>query len=266
MTLTQSETEAVETLVDYLSETTPPDRNCPPRHHAAHQALVLLAVAAGFDGQHADEILARTWRDRLNVQRDLDRLAELEKHTDSAGHPFDPALPGHLDQFIAAWQTSIGTDQSQPLGTVRGTDNEWHTVTLADLIQLRDRIAYAEKTRAELAEKCHTYRGQLDKARATAPQVWAIDSSWWDRTRLCTTQEAARALTEAYISKSAARKPIAKFEWRPVEHEPDTLELIGTLDGEEYPANMWIFPVTPDDTMALDAEDDAESGASNADA
>lgn len=90
-------------------------------------------------------------------------------------HPFDPALPGHLDAFIAAWQTDIGSEPTFPLATVlaRFETNEWCTLTLGELIQLRDRLAFAEKTRLELAEKCAAYRGERDQARELARE--AID-------------------------------------------------------------------------------------------
>lgn len=85
MRLTKAQTAAIDTLLDYLAETTRPGHAGPPKHAEAHNALVLLAVAAGHDGNDADARLAATWRDRLNVQRDLaeverlaDRVAELE--------------------------------------------------------------------------------------------------------------------------------------------------------------------------------------------
>lgn len=78
MSLTKAQTAAVDTLLDYLAETVRPGHTSPPKHAEAHNALVLLAVAAGHDGNDADGRLAATWRDRLNVQRDL---ADLEGKT-----------------------------------------------------------------------------------------------------------------------------------------------------------------------------------------
>lgn len=71
MTLTKAHAAAVDTLLDYLTETVRPGHMSPPRHGEAHNALVLLAVAAGHDGHDADARLAKTWRDRLNVQAEI---------------------------------------------------------------------------------------------------------------------------------------------------------------------------------------------------
>lgn len=91
-------------------------------------------------------------------------------------HPFDPAVPDHLDAFIAAWQTDIGTDETLPVGEALHVDGQWRVLTLGELIQIRDRLAFAEKTRLEiaaktrleLAEKCATYRSERDDYHAKA--------------------------------------------------------------------------------------------------
>lgn len=98
MTLTKAQAAAVDTLLDYLTETIRPGHMSPPKHGEAHQALVLLAVAAGHDGHDADARLAKTWRDRLNVQAYIGRLTKQAAIKDQAIESLRRTLNRNLDR------------------------------------------------------------------------------------------------------------------------------------------------------------------------
>lgn len=81
---------------------------------------------------------------------------------DEQPHPFDPDLPGHIAELIAAWQFDGATQKI----TFAGRDGNARMLSLGQLAQLLERDAYAETTRLQLAEGSHKLRGQLDVARA----------------------------------------------------------------------------------------------------
>lgn len=139
MSLTKAQTAAVDTLLDYLAETARPGHTSPPKHAEAHNALVLLAVAAGHDGNDADARLAATWRDRLNVQRDL---AEVDRLTTALADARDGTFYADLNRELA--DPGVRADFEANAEMIQRID----TAT-RDRDQARARVAELEdKTRA----------------------------------------------------------------------------------------------------------------------
>lgn len=85
--------------------------------------------------------------------------------------PFDPELTSRIDTFITAWRLDIGDDETIPFLSVRGVDDEWVTLTFGDVAQLRERDAYAEKTRLQLADSCADWRGRYEEQRTRAERL-----------------------------------------------------------------------------------------------
>lgn len=88
-----------------------------------------------------------------------------EIHTGAAAklalQPFDPKLPGQIRAYIDAWKADGGaTYVSQ--GFFR--DGTSQRLTVAQLEELLERDAYAEKTRLELAEACARLRQERNDA------------------------------------------------------------------------------------------------------
>lgn len=108
----------------------------------------------------------------------------------AAEQPFDPDLP-KLFANLAAWWTGLADenkDEAVPVfefhfpidgdapypNRPNAYVNCWHTITMGDLLQLRARDAFAEKTRLQLAEACADWRGKYEEQHARADHLQAL--------------------------------------------------------------------------------------------
>jgi hypothetical protein len=85
---------------------------------------------------------------------------------------FDPAVPGRMAELLEDPATRI------PIGTMfRVCENliPFGEDRQADLAQLLERDAYAEKTRLQLAEACATLRAQRDELQQKIDAVIALE-------------------------------------------------------------------------------------------
>ena len=89
---------------------------------------------------------------------------------DDSHETFDPELPQRLEHLLATIAASpecYGLDDDH-IWVIEHGDKH---ISLAELTQLRHRLAYAERTRAELADKCATLRQERDELHARLDQA-----------------------------------------------------------------------------------------------
>lgn len=173
MPITNEQATAINHLILHITDVPTRTTGKPPTREQFAAALELLAGAA------YKKLSAGVTPDMAR-----ERLERMER-TSSASpeRPFDPELPKRLQYLLAAIAAA-------PQCSDLDDDHIWvfehgdQHISLAEMTQLLHRLAYAERTRAELADKCADYRAQLDDARskhaagATSPTTAVRLGAW----------------------------------------------------------------------------------------
>lgn len=114
--------------------------------------------------------------------------------TEHAEQPFNPDLPKLFANYVT-WWNAIPEDEKEDVTPVfefyMPVDGEpypglpgnvyvngYHTITYGHLLELVRRAAYAEATRAQLADACANWRGKYEDVRAKLEAVRAATTEW----------------------------------------------------------------------------------------